>query len=73
MSLPGALAEVATVERLNVWPGDRLVLTFPRPVSDEEYEDLCKSVKETWGLPKGVKVIILDSGARLQILACEGS
>jgi hypothetical protein len=66
------LPEVGTVERLSLRPGDRLVLTVPHPLDQAEFDSLWSAVA-TWGMPEGVKVIILDSGMSLQVLAREDS
>jgi hypothetical protein len=66
------LPEVATAARLSLRPGDRLVLTFARPLTDAGYHSVLSQVK-TWNLPEDVKVIVLDSGADLKVLAREDS
>ena len=66
------LPEVATAARLSLRPGDRLVLTFDARLTPEEYDTLSVQVKD-WGLPDDVKVIVLEGGATLQVLAREDS
>lgn len=60
------LPDVATIERLSLRPGDRLVLSYDYQLSDAEFAGIKRQVS-TWGLPEG-SVIILDSGSRLQVL-----
>lgn len=60
------LPDVATIERLSLRPGDRLVLSFDYQLDDTMFAALKEYVRG-WGLPEG-SVIIIDSGARLQVL-----
>jgi hypothetical protein len=66
------LPEVATAARLSLRPGDRLVLSFDYRLDDASFDAVTEQVK-TWGLPEDVKVIILDQGQSLQVLAREDS
>ena len=66
------LPEVASAARLSLRPGDRLVLSVAQRLSDYEFESLNEQVK-TWGLPDGVKIIILEQGMSLEVLAREES
>jgi hypothetical protein len=65
------LAEVESAARLSLRPGDRLVLSFPQRLSEQEFDSVRDLITETWDLPDGVGVIILDSGATLQVVARE--
>jgi hypothetical protein len=65
------MQDVASVERLTLRSGDRIVLNVNRRVSNAEFNELQKHVKDTWGLPEGVKVIILEEGMSLEVLARE--
>jgi hypothetical protein len=58
------------VARLELRPGDRLVLSYAACLTDEQVGRLHDEV-EAWWLPEGVQVIILDGGASLQVLARE--
>ena len=64
------LPEVAAVARLSLRPGDRLVLSFDSRLDEAQYDAVAQDVKG-WGLPEDVKVIVLDGGATLQVLARE--
>jgi hypothetical protein len=63
------LPDVAKIERLSLRPGDRLVLSFDYQLFDDEFAALTKYVRG-WGLPEG-SVLIIDNGARLQVLEAE--
>lgn len=65
------IPDPATVERLTLRPGDRLVLNHKNRLTDVEYIKVIKYIEEHWGLPDGVKVIIMDGGDSLQVLARE--
>lgn len=69
-SLPESVPEVAGVKRLSLRPGDRLVLSVEQRLTDEDYARLRDDVNG-WGLPEGVKVIVLDGGSKLQVLVRE--
>ena len=60
------LPDVAKIERLTLKPGDRLVLSFDRYLSDAEYDGVREQVR-LWGLPPG-GVLVLDGGAKLRVL-----
>jgi hypothetical protein len=60
------LPEVARVERLTLRPGDRVVVTVERHLTDAEFGDLRAQVRG-WGLPEG-SVIIVSGGMTLSVL-----
>ena len=55
------------VARLDLKPGDRLVLAFQQRLSDEEYERVTHRLRDAWDLPESVRVVVLDGGATLTV------
>jgi hypothetical protein len=61
---------VAEVRRLVVRPGDKLVLKLDHFPDDAEADDLVRRLHDALG-DSGVKVIILEPGADLEVLSAE--
>lgn len=59
--------ELRMVARLEVHPGDVVVLTSPRKVAPEERELLLAGARAE--LPAGVRVLLLEEGVGVAILA----
>jgi hypothetical protein len=55
------------VARLDLRPGDRLVLTFPQRLTAEESDWVAERLRGAWDLPESVRVVVLDGGATLTV------
>jgi hypothetical protein len=58
--------QIEDIRRIEIKPGDKLVLRVDAPISDEMATRLRKHLE---GFAPGVPVLILDSGMSLDILS----
>jgi hypothetical protein len=61
---------IATIRRLDIKPGDRFVITFPRRISPEEAQHVAEVISVRFQLDPAVNpVAVLDDGATAFVLA----
>lgn len=65
MSLWEGFPEAGEVERLTLGPNDRLVVTYPRMLSQMDAERIKRRISLALG---DVPVVILDCGAELSVI-----
>jgi hypothetical protein len=65
------LPEITEVKRLTVRPGDRLVVRFAESLDMAAADAVKAQVRAAAGI-EGVRVIVLDGGADLEVLAPGG-
>lgn len=71
-SITDVIPKVSAIEiaKLDLQPGDRLVLCAPSKFSAEQANWL-KNQLLTWGLPEGVKPLVLTEGIQIQVLTSQ--
>lgn len=65
MDLPG----VAEVRRIDLRPGDRLVITLAHELDDQEFDKLRQDVRAAFG--EAIPVVVLSPGMDLTVIGPE--
>lgn len=60
---------IASVEKISLKPGDKLVVTIDRHLSVDQYEIIKKNFEKNFA---GSQIIILDGGLKLSVIHREG-
>jgi len=63
---PNTGPSIKTGERLHLEPGDVLILTSPKPLTDYTIAKLTLQMRDNFG--PDVPIAILDAGLRLQVI-----